>query len=231
MLDRIKIASPCSADWEQMEGNDRVRFCADCKKNVFNLSAMTRRDAEALLNEANGNLCARLYRRADGTVLTEDCPVGLSVKIARVRRRVAWAATAAFSFATAWGQEKPAVLSGVVDDLALVGVANSQVTALNLESGKKSTITTDKFGKFSFETLDPGHYDVIARSPGFRDHTEKNVTVGPGERKLQLTLQIAMMMGETVALVDMDPVMYKAKLPSKLDDAPAKPKPWWRRLL
>jgi hypothetical protein len=47
MLDQIKIASPCSADWDRMEGTDRVRFCGECKKNVFNLSAMTRRDAEA----------------------------------------------------------------------------------------------------------------------------------------------------------------------------------------
>ena len=37
MLDKIKIASPCSADWEQMEGTDHVRFCAECKKNVFDL--------------------------------------------------------------------------------------------------------------------------------------------------------------------------------------------------
>jgi hypothetical protein len=47
MLDQIKIASPCSATWEQMVGNDRVRFCAECKKKVFNLSAMTRRDADS----------------------------------------------------------------------------------------------------------------------------------------------------------------------------------------
>ena len=113
MLDQIKIASPCSADWERMEGNDRVRFCAECKKNVFNLSAMTRRDAEALLNKTNGNLCARLYRRADGTILTEDCPVGLNVKIARVRRRVGWAVAGAFSLSTAWAQQSSAVSGSV----------------------------------------------------------------------------------------------------------------------
>ncbi len=99
MLDQIKIASPCSADWEQMEGNDRVRFCAECKKNVFNLSTMTRRDAEALLKETNRNICTRLFRRADGTVLTDDCPVGLRVKAARVRRRVGWAVAGAMSLA------------------------------------------------------------------------------------------------------------------------------------
>src|ERR1700688_662509 len=101
MLDQIRIASPCSADWEQMEGDERVRFCGECKKNVFNLSAMTRRDAEALLKETNGNICAQLYRRADGMVLTADCPEGLRLKAARLRRRVAWALAGGLGFSTA----------------------------------------------------------------------------------------------------------------------------------
>jgi hypothetical protein len=101
MLEQIKIASPCSADWDQMKGNDQLRFCGECKKNVFNLSAMTRRDAEALLKETNGTICVRLYRRSDGTTLTEDCPVGLRMKIARLKRRVAWAIAGAMGFAIA----------------------------------------------------------------------------------------------------------------------------------
>jgi hypothetical protein len=83
VLDAVKIASPCSADWSSMKGDDRVRFCGGCEKNVYNLSAMDRADAEALLRAKEGNLCARLYRRSDGTVITADCPVGAK----RVRRR------------------------------------------------------------------------------------------------------------------------------------------------
>ena len=41
-LDSIKVASPCSADWEGMVGNNRQRFCGQCKLNVYNLSGMTR---------------------------------------------------------------------------------------------------------------------------------------------------------------------------------------------
>ncbi|MEO8876787.1 MAG: hypothetical protein ABI461_14435 [Polyangiaceae bacterium] len=80
MLANAKIASPCSADWEKMEGDDEVRFCRGCQKNVFNLSAMTAEDAEAVLQEKEGDLCARLYRRKDGTVLTTDCSVGVRKK-------------------------------------------------------------------------------------------------------------------------------------------------------
>jgi hypothetical protein len=85
VLEDIRIASPCSASWDDMKGDDRVRFCGSCEKNVYNLSAMPRGDAEALLREREGEVCVRLFRRADGTVITgEDCPVGVRKK--RVRR-------------------------------------------------------------------------------------------------------------------------------------------------
>jgi len=95
-LDNIRIASPCSANWDEMFGDDRKRFCGDCKLNVYNLSDMTRRDAENLLIASEGRLCVRYYRRADGTVLTKDCPVGWQA----VKRRVSRVATAAFSMVT-----------------------------------------------------------------------------------------------------------------------------------
>lgn len=80
MLENIRIASPCTASWDEMKGDDRVRFCGHCEKNVFNLSAMTRDEAEALILATNAKICVRMYRRADGTVLTEDCPEGLKKK-------------------------------------------------------------------------------------------------------------------------------------------------------
>src|SRR5260370_28893979 len=90
MLDRISVAAPCAADWDSMPGSDRVRHCDQCNKNVYNLSEMTRRQAEALLREKEGQLCARLYRRADGTILTSNCPAGLRA-IGRGISRVAGA--------------------------------------------------------------------------------------------------------------------------------------------
>jgi hypothetical protein len=197
MLDQIKIASPCAADWDRMEGNDRVRFCAECKKNVFNLSAMTRRDAEALLKETNGNLCTRLYRRADGTVLTQDCPVGLRVKIARVRRRVGWAIAGALGFATAWGQEKPPALSGVVEGIVpdlkgvtLRGIGNAYVIAAREKSTEWVRAEVNQKGEFQFRDLEPGSYTVIALGFGFAESVANNVPVGGAEKKLQFLLQV-----------------------------------------
>jgi hypothetical protein len=91
-LDRIRIASPCKAAWDDMAGDERVRFCGTCAKNVYDLSAMERAEAEALLATREGSLCVRLARRADGTVITSDCPVGARKK--RVRLAVLSAAGA-----------------------------------------------------------------------------------------------------------------------------------------
>jgi type IV secretory pathway VirB10-like protein len=63
-----------------MSGDDKARFCKSCQKNVFNISLMSRQEAEALIQsrEGNGgNLCVRYALREDGTVITNDCPVGL----------------------------------------------------------------------------------------------------------------------------------------------------------
>lgn len=89
-LDKVSVATPCPAEWDRMVGGDRVRFCGQCQLNVYNLSAMSRDDAESLITRTEGRLCVRFYRRRDGSILTEDCPVGLrALKRRTVRLRTA----------------------------------------------------------------------------------------------------------------------------------------------
>lgn len=80
IINEIEVATPCPADWEQMLGDDSVRFCGQCEKNVYNFSTMTAQQIADLVEETEGVFCGRLYRRPDGTVLTADCPVGLAEK-------------------------------------------------------------------------------------------------------------------------------------------------------
>jgi hypothetical protein len=91
ILDEISIASPCEADWAEIAGDHRVRFCSTCSKHVYNIMAMTAEEASTLILESEGKLCARIYRRSDGTVLTADCPVGRGrvSKRRRLRRELA----------------------------------------------------------------------------------------------------------------------------------------------
>jgi hypothetical protein len=94
ILSGLKIASPCREPWEAMTGDARVRHCASCQLNVYNLAELTTAEAERLILEREGRLCLRLLRRADGTVLTRDCPIGMR----RARRRAAVALTASVAF-------------------------------------------------------------------------------------------------------------------------------------
>lgn len=92
ILQLIKIAAPCTADWDSMSGDDRARHCSQCNLKVYNLSAMSADEAAALVQGAEGRLCVRLYQRADGTVITQDCPVGLRllrIRTVRALRRIA----------------------------------------------------------------------------------------------------------------------------------------------
>ena len=91
-LKSVRVASPCPADWDQMLGNDRSRFCGQCNLNVYNLSAMSRSEAEDFIARSEGRVCIRYYRRKDGSIITENCPVGLRAlrkKMSYVARAIA----------------------------------------------------------------------------------------------------------------------------------------------
>ena len=119
-LDGVRVAAPCPADWERMVGDERMRYCGQCNLHVYNLSGMTRAEAEALITNAEGRLCVRFYRRADGTVLTRNCPVGLRALKRRVSRTAG------------------AMLSAVLGFLAGVG--------LDLGFATRATTTTHTMG-------------------------------------------------------------------------------------
>ena len=110
-LDNIHIASPCSANWDEMFGDARKRFCGDCKLNVYNLSEMTRSEAEDFVSQSEGRICVRYFSRADGTVITKNCPVGWQA----VKERVSRVATACFS-----------VLAGLFGGLFAFGMFKSE---------------------------------------------------------------------------------------------------------
>jgi hypothetical protein len=76
ILKDCKVARPCSANWDDMDGDERARLCGQCRKTVYNLSGLSASEAADLLRKQEGSACGRLYKRRDGTILTADCPVG-----------------------------------------------------------------------------------------------------------------------------------------------------------
>ena len=92
-LDQVHIAAPCPADWDEMFGDERVRFCGQCHLNVYNLSEMSKAEAELLIGRNEGRLCVRYYQRRDGSIITQNCPVGLRA----IKRRISRIANALVS--------------------------------------------------------------------------------------------------------------------------------------
>jgi hypothetical protein len=55
----LKVQKPCNEAWEEMAGNDQVRFCGHCSKHVNNISELSRKDAMRLAKRSGGNICVR----------------------------------------------------------------------------------------------------------------------------------------------------------------------------
>ncbi|HEX8140604.1 MAG TPA: hypothetical protein VF544_23760 [Pyrinomonadaceae bacterium] len=145
-LDRVTVAAPCSAPWDEMIGDERARFCGQCQRNVYNLSGMTRREAEALIAGAEGRLCIRFYKRRDGTILTENCPVGLRALKRRLSRLASATLSALLSFLAGLGlyttleQRQPAFVMGARAERDAMRVEVPPYTAVAGEFVKGETL-------------------------------------------------------------------------------------------
>ena len=69
MTRRLRIAEPCSREWEAMAGDARVRHCDACKKEVHDLSALDAEEAERVLARVgSSSLCLRVKHDDEGNV-------------------------------------------------------------------------------------------------------------------------------------------------------------------
>lgn len=220
-INSLRVASPCRVGWENMAGDERKRFCESCSLNVYNISEMTKAEAEAMIATSEGRICARIYRRSDGTVITRDCPVGLRA----YRKRVASFAGAALStilgvFFVGYGQsgskkdicmlpaskvkiEKKADrdgkigISGVVADSNGAVIPNVEILLYTKDATDALKTRSNADGQYSFPKVAPGVYTLeIKAAMGFKRHLITEIKVEEGfVNNLTLALEPA---GETV---------------------------------
>ncbi|HMB27752.1 MAG TPA: carboxypeptidase-like regulatory domain-containing protein, partial [Blastocatellia bacterium] len=163
---------------------------------------------------AEGRICARLYRRADGTILTQDCPVGLRA----VRKKVTRAAAAAFSAlvslfgssATFAQQQQPkdkskvdvqrvlrrygqAAIEGTVFDDYRAVIAGAQVKLINERTKQEVTTKANDNGRFRFTDLENGVYTIQVYSPGFVNLEKLGLEVSDEQA---LNLDVMLKVGE-----------------------------------
>lgn len=198
-IDRMRIASPCPKNWEGMTGDHRTRFCDLCSLHVYNISEMTRKEVETLISKTEGRICARLYKRSDGTVITKDCPVGLRAIRRRVSRVAGAVITTIFSFClSVMGQsstqedktypakakitiertqDSRARLRGVLIDVNGNAMPGFHITLMNSDMTSKLETVSIEEGLFSFDALEAGSYNLSVQANGLESFSVNQINI------------------------------------------------------
>jgi hypothetical protein len=209
-----------------MIGDNRVRFCDHCQLNVYNISELSRNEAEKLIVSTEGRLCARLFRRADGTVITRDCPVGLRALKRRVAKRTAaiFAAIVGLSGA-AFGQESSGKdkspgptqtkitrtnipdqmgtsLSVTVADAMGAVIPDAKILITDLRTNDITKAVTNDEGRFEVDSLAEGTYSIKIESPGFIAYTVSSVVL---ERSASISVNVVLEVGTVGDIVIVEP--------------------------
>jgi len=212
MLRKVQVASPCGANWEQMLGDDRVRWCSHCNLNVYNFSALTKRELSQLIREKEGlRLCGRLYRRADGTVITKDCDRGTKAVVRRASRLVIASLAAALGTAAAMAQtaepqslvqisESQAGINVKVLDASGAGIQGAQIWIRSGILKQPITGTTNEKGQWQFRGLEPAKYELQLSAPGHSPSTQIVTIADRTVTGLQIQLEDAVVMGEVLQI-------------------------------
>ncbi|MBK9155404.1 MAG: ankyrin repeat domain-containing protein [Chloracidobacterium sp.] len=212
IIDSISVAFPCDEDWENMAGGDRKRHCGSCKRDVYNLSAMTRRDARRLLGENKGRICVRYAKLPDGTLRTLDQPLHQITRRSAVAAGVL-AATVSLT-ATAFSQGEPIInrdretrtsagakLSGLssisftIQDENEALIQSAKAVLTDLKKRRQFEAISDDDGVARFRDLPFGDYELTVSSPGFRTN-KKNIRLCiPQEPHLKISLEVGFVTG------------------------------------
>jgi hypothetical protein len=72
VLDQVRVANPCPMSWDKMVGDDKVRFCSECQRRVWNFFEMTDAEIVEVLRANPERLCAQITKTRDGTTVTKD---------------------------------------------------------------------------------------------------------------------------------------------------------------
>lgn len=205
-----------------MAGDERVRHCTLCDLNVYNFAEMSGDEVRELLARSEGRVCARLYRRADGTILTKDCPRGVRALRQKLSQWSSATMAALMSMAalvtgcatlpasktkvkleverTATAQ--PASFTGVVGDRSGAPMPGVTVVLRNESVPREIRTVTDSDGAFALNSLSEGLYRVEIALAGFDSALVEHVALKPGEiTHARVSLQVSAWDTVTVGVI------------------------------
>lgn len=212
----LEIKTPCTADWDSMIGNDRIRFCEHCNLTVNDLSQLTPKRVRRLIIKSKGRLCVRYRLLPDGAPLLKAVPKKIHTIGRRASRIAAGAFTATLSLATAVPQSasdnvirqrvsahqqvgsliepwtQGSEIKGKVTDTHGAVIQGAGVTLGTDTTSHMTGTVTDSAGDYKFDGLQPGTYHLTIEAVGFAQHETAEIVVAENETRLvNSSLQIA----------------------------------------
>jgi hypothetical protein len=225
---QLKIKNPCLASWDEMTGNNEIRFCQHCDLTVHDVSQLTPKRVRRLVAKTRGRLCVRYQCLPDGSVLLKAIPK----KVHQIQRRVSKIAAGAFSATLTLtnamaqsgidrlGYERTFTYENgsTVELVALSGTIEGKVTDPHgaVIQGAGITLGTydtpylmgaisDSLGRYKLEGLQPGNYRLTITAPGFANHEIHGMRITENETQtIESSLEIAVIQ-EEVEVVAPDP--------------------------
>lgn len=219
-LDSIRVASPCTEDWDEMRGSEKVRFCGHCAHEVNNLSAMTRKEAMRLVKKSEGGICVRYIKNPE-----TNAPV-YAEKLYQITRRAGFAAAgvlgASLTLSTlAYAQggmtalaptgqtaaekagekqsdkdktgSKTGTISGTITDPNGAVIPNVSLKLLNEQTGESRNTTGNEEGFYEFRDVSAGTYKIVAMAyAGFKGAEVNAIQVSENaDRKVDVSMTVA----------------------------------------
>src|SRR3954451_1269018 len=79
-------------------------------------------------------------------------------------------------------QDSRGTILGRVSDQSGAAIENAKVEAVNVDTGVRSTSTSNSSGDYIVPYLLPGNYNVSVEQPGFKRYSRAGVTLREGDR-------------------------------------------------
>lgn len=238
-VDALKVYEPCTQDWEDMTGNEKVRFCSHCQLSVNNISEMTQTEAMRLVRNSSKRICVRYIKHPK-----TQAPV-FADKLYKITRRAGIAAgvlsaslaasavsyaqgglrfapessqkTAASNSEKAKFTGKTGEISGVITDStgavipgAIVKLSNKK---FNLQVGSNDT------GDYYFKNVPPGAYEITAESVGFKTFVKDLKVEDFTEQKFDITLEVSEITMGVIAIVEPSLPLLRAIFSDEIESA------------
>ena len=218
LVDAIKVASPCTEDWDEMTGNKKVRFCSHCDLNVNNLSEMSRRETMRLVKKSGGKLCVRYIEHPVTKVPVFADRLYQIGRRAGIAAGVLGASLAVSTVSYAQGgvslttqnldgktqkvsvagdkkadpkTDKTASIFGTITDLNGAIIPAVEVTLINKEDNQKVVIRSNDKGFYEFKNIFPAIYNVEFNASSFVTYKINDVKINSqNSAKIDATLQV-----------------------------------------